>query len=409
MLGQTKLLLIPCSGLETKTLAEEIYQILHQDYGLENQVEILLSKRMAEVDKETPKAHRHPLVSDSFADREVDVDIGANQLKDVIRGKHVVLVEHLLTPYRKVSPEDSDSVSVNDHIMTVRGFLEVIGNVDTLQRTLATPYLAYVRSHSVEKYQKRGFYQFDSLRLMLQDLQKGGLDVLATIDPHSLKAAQLAEELGMAFHIANPFQSGRAINPYKLGLSGEKSREIIKRLRPFHELIVRLKEQQSAQHLYFVSVDDGTEHRVENVVDRAFPKIPSEEAYALLAYFEKDRFSYDGATSRFKPFSPIKESNIDKEGTYIIIDDMFASGSTAMKAAKIFKEHGAKQVVGWMSHAVTTPLQHRTANDRKYLDKVVCLDTVPQHPDLNVEYIKASADLLAAELYKAHQKLVASR
>ena len=62
-----------------------------------------------------------------------------------------------------------------------------------------------------------------------------------------------------------------------------------------------------------------------------------------------------------------------------------------------------------MSHAVTMLSQHQKANDRTCIDAVVCLDTVPQHSDLNVEYINASAHLLAAELYKAHHKLVASR
>ena len=164
MASQTKLLLIACSGDETAKLTEDISTTLREDYGLEGQVEVLLSQRRAEVDKDTPKAHRHPLVADYFPDAEVQVNIGANELKDVIRGKHVALVEHLLTPCRRVTPEDPQCVSVNDHVSTVRGFLDVISNVETLQRTLVAPYLAYVRSHSVEKYRKKGFFQFDSLR-----------------------------------------------------------------------------------------------------------------------------------------------------------------------------------------------------------------------------------------------------
>ena len=408
MSSQTKLLLISCSGQETKLLAEDLYRILREDYGLENQVELLLSQQREEVEKEMQKAHRHPLVADYFPDGEAQVDIGANMLKDVIRGKHLALVEHLLTPSRKMAEGDEQHVSVNDHLWTVLGFLEVVRNIDTLQRTLVSPYLAYVRSHSVEKYHKRGFYQFDSLRMMLRDLQKAGLEALTAIDPHSTKAAQIAEELGMEYHAANPFQSGRAINSYKLGLSGTKAKDVQKRLRPFQERFDKMKGQ-NPQHLYVVSVDDGTERRTENFVERGFRNSSPEEAYALLAYLEKDRVSYGDTQTTFKAFSQINKGNIDKEGTYIIIDDMFASGGTAIQAAKLLKDLGAKWVEAWMSHAVTMPAQYEKANDRQYVNKVVCLDTVPQNPLLNIEYIPASADLLAAELYKTHQKLVASR
>ena len=408
MSSQTKLLLIPCSGEETTDLASSIFKILKEDYGLDNQVELLSSQRRKDIDKDMPKVHRHPLVADYFADGEVQVDIGGNELKDVIRGKHIALIEHLLTPVRKMHLEDEQRVSVNDHIMAVRGFLDVVSNVDTLQRTLACPYLAYVRSHSIEKYRKQSFFQFDSLKRMLIDFQKGGLDVLVTIDPHSIKASQIAEELNMDFHAANPFQSGRAINPYKLGLTGEKAKDVPKKLRPFQERFTQLKGQY-APHLYIISVDDGTEHRAENFVERAFLKSPPEEVYQRLAYLGKERVSYDRTNSTFKAFSHINERNIDPEGIYIIIDDMFASGGTGMAAAGLFRAAGAKRVEVWTSHAVTMPAQHARANERTHIDKVVCLDTIPQHSLLDLEYIPASADLLAAELYKAHQRLVASR
>ncbi len=408
MASQTKLLLIPCSGEETQRLAHDIFRILREDYSLESQVELLDSHQRKEIDNDTPKAHRHQLVGDYFADEEVQVDIGSNELKDVIRGKHLALIEHMLTPARKVTDGDSQNVSVNDHVMTIRGFLDVVSNVETLQRTLVAPYLAYVRSHSVEKYQKRGFYQFDSLHTMLMDFQKGGLNAIACIDPHSTKAAQLAEELNMDFHASNPFQSGRAINPYKLGLAGEKTKEVLKRLRPFQERFDQMK-QRYGQRVSVISVDDGTERRAENFTERAYRNSPSEEVYQKLAYLDKDRIGYEHAPTRFKQFSQINERNIDPEGVYIIIDDMFASGSTSNTAAQIFKSASAKRVEVWTSHAVTMPVQQSKANDRSHIDKVVCLDTVPQHPSLEVEYIPASADLLAAELYKAHQKLMALR
>ena len=408
----TRLLLIPCSGEDTAKLTDNIYTILRRDYGLENQVERLPSIKRKSVKKDVQKNNLHPLVGDYFPDAETQVDIGRNQLKDVIRGKHVVLIEHLLTPNRKIADGDTQLVSVNDHIMAVRGYLDVISKVNQKddaipQITLAAPYLTYVRSHSIEKYESRGFYQLDSLRKTLADYRHDGLETLLTIDPHSSKAAQIAGELTIDFHSINPFQSARAINPAKLGLVENKAKELLKRIRPFQERF-NLLRGDDANHIYIVSVDDGNEARAENFIERAFPDLPPEEVYPKLAYFDKDRFSYGDSATRFKPFSNLNENTIDKEGTYIIIDDMFSTGGTANKVAKIFKSAGAKRVEVWVSHAVTMPLQYASANDRTYIDEVVALDTVPQSSELKVTYINASADLLAAELYKVHQKLLTS-
>ena len=63
----------------------------------------------------------------------------------------------------------------------------------------------------------------------------------------------------------------------------------------------------------------------------------------------------------------------------------------------------------WTSHAVTMPQQYEKGNNREYIDRLVCLDTIPHGSKLNAEYVKASAYLLAAEVYKAHQKMMSSR
>ncbi|MBS3165920.1 hypothetical protein J4444_02250 [Candidatus Woesearchaeota archaeon] len=411
MASPTKLLLVSCSDRETRDLSQRIFDILREDYGMGSHVELLQSRRVSEVDPEVAKGFRSPLVADFFVDGEVQIDVGMNELKDTIRGKHVALVEHLLTPVRRMFEDSSDytqMVSVNDHLKTVHGMLDVFRNVDTLQRTLVAPYLTYVRSHSIEKYLKRGLAQYDSLKELLEDFQRKGFNALVAIDLHSMKASTKAEDLQMDVHMANPFQSGRAINVYKLGLSGEKAARVLTRLRPFQERFAQLKKD-NPDHLYVISVDDGTETKTENFVERAFPELPPEEVYARIAYLDKERINYRDTKTSFKAFSRINEGNIDSHGTFIIIDDMYASSDTANKAARIFKEHGARRVEVWTSHPVTMPMQHGKANDRNYIDKVVCLNTVPQHPNLQIECIPASADLLAAGLYKAHQKLVASR
>lgn len=413
MTGKPKLLIVACSQEETAKLTENIYSILRKDYGLEDQLERLLSRRRNEVDPELAKGYRSPLVMDFFPDAEVQVDIGRNDLKDIIRGKHVALIEHLLTPDRKMFPtypEYSQTVSINDHIMAIRGLLDIISDVEKeiLQCTLAVPYLTYVRSHSVEKYLAQGFHQFNSLRRTLDDFSRGGVNAILAIDLHSDKTVQLAKERGMDFHNINPFKSGRSVNPHKLGLNEQKVNEVLPRLRPYQERFKQLNDSNKG-HLYVVSVDAGTELRAENFAERAFQELSVQKVYARIAYFDKSRISYNQSTMKFKLFSQINESNVDKEGAYIIIDDMVASLKTAADAAKILKQNGAKRVEVWTSHAVTMPFQHAAANDRSYIDKVVCLDTIPQNPNLDIEYIPASADLLAAELYKAHQKLSAQQ
>ena len=411
MVAQPKMLLVACSGYETAQLARDINNILQTNFRLNNQVELLETVGRSEISKEIGKNYRSPLVSDYFADVEVQIDSGRNLLKDVFQGRHIILLEHLLTPNRLVSEGDTQRVSVNDHIMTIRGFLDIISTakIETLQRTLVVPYLTYVRSHSIEKYREQGFHQYDSLRLTLKDYKRDGLDALVTIDPHSEKASQISEELGMRFHGINPFQSGRALNPYKLGLVGENGAEMRKKLRPFQNHFAQMKEKH-AGHIYIVAVDDGTEKRCENFLERAFSEISyEEELYKLICYFGGDRVSYEDKKIFSKSFSQIKQHNIDPQGVYILLDDMYASGGTGNNIAKRLKEWKAFRVELWTSHAVTMPVQYAKANDRSSIDNVVCLDTVPQNPTLNIEYIQASAYLLAAELYKVHKKLASTR
>jgi len=416
LVSKAKLLLIPCSGEETAELAKDIADVLRVDLNLGDQVEILFSHIADDIEKGTPKDNRHPLVCDFFADSEAQVDIGRNDLKDVIRGRDVFLVEHLLTPDRRIFENSDQTVHVNDHIALARGILDVINNptnnVEPLQTTLIAPYITYVRSHSVDWYTEQGFYQANTLQGFIRDFVSSGLNRLITIDPHSERVAEIAQKNGLNYHPVNPFQSGRSINPYKLGLSSNAARKVMNNLRPFHDRFIKLREElkeEDKEHLYVVSVDDGTEKRVENFAERCFQDLPPEEVYQRVIYFDKKRESYDGTKSKIKHFSQINENNIDKQGTYIIIDDMYASGGTAQKIAEYLKRNGAKRVEVWTSHAVTMPQQYEKGNNREYIDRLVCLDTIPHGSKLNAEYVKASAYLLAAEVYKAHQKMMSSR
>ncbi len=400
--------LLIMSGLkDSRDLANQIYTILKEDYKMGDGVEIIQALSRDEVPKGTLKDHKAPLVIDFFPDKEVQCDVGRNVLKDMIRGKHVALVQYLYNP---TNIRSADYASLNDRFFNTIGILKNFNrnlNKELTHTTLVAPYITYLRSHSIEKYEKVGFFQFDSLSTMVEMYAKSGLNNMLGIDPHSMKIKDIASDFGMEFWDINPFQSGRSINPAKLGLIDTKEIEkVMSNLRPFIERFRKLKEDNQ-NHLYVGSLDDGTEKRCENFVDRAHPELPF--PHILLAYLWKERFSYDGSTIQFKSFSQINEKNIDPEGTYILIDDMFASGGSVDKSATMLKSYGAKRVEAWVAHAVTAPSQVEKAKKITSVDKVVCLDTIIQDPSLGFEYIHASADLLAAELYKVHQKFLSSR
>ena len=203
------------------------------------------------------------------------------------------------------------------------------------------------------------------------------------------------------------FQSGRSINPAKLGLINKNDIEkVMPNLRPYMTRFKQLQEQDEDK-IYIVSLDDGTENRCENFTNRAYEN--KENPYEMLVYILKERLSYESSRIAFKSFSMINEDNIDKEGRYILLDDMFASGGSVDKVSTMLKSYGAKYIEAWVVHAVTAPSQIEKVKRMNRVDKIVCLDTVIQDPELGFEYIHASADLLAAELYKVHQKFLSNR
>ena len=51
MVSKTKLLLVACSKGDTEQLARDMYDILQRDYGLEEQVALLVALRKEDVDR----------------------------------------------------------------------------------------------------------------------------------------------------------------------------------------------------------------------------------------------------------------------------------------------------------------------------------------------------------------------
>ncbi|MBW2965273.1 ribose-phosphate pyrophosphokinase-like domain-containing protein [Candidatus Woesearchaeota archaeon] len=396
---QSRLLLIPGTG-DSPDLAERIQGILSETYGMGNSVEVHAPLRPGDVEKGTPKAHTYPLVVGSFNDGETRVDCGRNDLMDRIRGKHVAIVKYMFTPKR-------EGISINDHIMEVRGLLGLFSNTDILQATLVAPYLPYLRSHSIEKYRKKGFFQFDSLKHMLNDFDHDGLGAIVCIDPHSDKLMELASQYGMRTPVVNPFESSIFVNPAKLGLNGNQAADVLKKLQPWIEYFREVSTQY--KNLYVVSADDGAETRVERFLVYCKMFVQQELGWQNIGYRDKFRATIEKAIATFKPFSLVNLSNVDPDGIYIVPDDMFDSGGTCDDIAKSLKDAGAKRVEAWITHPLAP--DREKVKGLSYIDKIVALDTILHHnpEELNIHYIRASADLLAAQLYKEHMRLEADR
>jgi hypothetical protein len=301
--NQTKLLIL--SGLpDSRDLATKIRDILREDYKMGSSVELLKPKTSGEVPKGTPKDHRAPFVVDFFPGKEAQSDVGRNQLKDIIRGKHVAVVQYLFN--------DTTDFSVNDRLVNTVGIFNNLNKVEVHHKTLISPYTIYLRSHSVEYYERSGFFQFESLEFFVHSLfEYSGLDTMISVDPHSLKIRDLVISRykgEKSYQAINPFQSTASINPAKLGLTtNDEIEKVMPNLRPFHERFKELREKQG-DNIYFISVDNGTESRVENFTNRAYKDL--ENPYIKMLYFDKKRQSYASSSKKLKHFS---EKDVDPD------------------------------------------------------------------------------------------------
>jgi phosphoribosylpyrophosphate synthetase len=438
--SHSRLLLVSGTG-DSRVLAEAILPVLRDTYGMGQAVEVLKPEKNEDV-KSMKKGHTYPFVLDRFPDGEIRVDVGRNTLFDIVRGKHVAIIRHLYTPTRiglrvddrvvyleeiarairdsrKVNGLDKcvesivkiiqNNISLNDHIMGARGMLNVMKNADVLQRTLVAPYLPYLRSHSVDKYRKQGFFQFDSLDMMLDDFSRGQVDCIVCIDPHSEKLIEVAQKYNIDINAVNPFKSSEMINPAKLGLSRDKAERVMSTLEPFIEYYRQIKKKYG--RIYFISPDDGAEKRVETFLIECKRQVDPSLSWDYLGYRNKTRETMMGQKGDFKLFSIVNEDNIDPDGVYVVIDDMLSSGSTAEDIAKTVKKYGSSRnrVELWCSHPVGP--EREKLKKLKYLDSIVVLDTIIQdEPDeLRLHYLNCTHHLLAAEIYKAHMRLEAER
>ncbi|MBS3134908.1 ribose-phosphate pyrophosphokinase [Candidatus Woesearchaeota archaeon] len=392
---QSRLLLVSGTG-DSPKLAESIYRELRDSYQMRDSVQILTPRRPDKVDVNIIKNRTYPLVVGMFQDSETRVDVGRNELLDEIRGKHIAIIKYMYTPKR------FPHMHVNDHMQEVKALLDVIKHTDTLKRTLVAPYLPYLRSHSNEKYEKRGFYQYDSLTDMVESFSRKGLDGIICIDPHSDKIVEKGREYSINVNVIDPFQSSSHINPYKLGLNST-AEKVLLQLQPFLEHFIRKKEELKDKKFVFISLDGGTERRTEQFL------INGGLGWDDIMYMVKLRDSLGKPIFSIKGFSKINESSLDKNSVYILPDDIIDSGGSAEGVARLLKSKGVKQVELWCTHAVVP--DRKKIEDLTQLDKILTLDTIlHENPEeIHIEYLNASSHLLAAEIFKAHMRLEEER
>lgn len=391
---QSKLVLVSGTG-DSPKLARNIYTELRDTYNMGDSVSLFVPKKPNEVNKNLVKNRTYPAVLGSYTDRETRGDGGSNILLDKIRGNHAVIVKYMYTPKRE------PDMHINDHIMEVKALLDVFKHTDTLRKTLAVPYLTYLRSHSIEKYEKKKFYQFDALTDMVESFKFKGLEGIICIDPHSDKIIEKGREFNIEVNTINPFSSTRYTDPSKLGLN-DNSEKVLSKLRPFLERFKKIKESKEYKNIKFIfpSLDENAEKRVREFI------IDSELFWDSMAYMNKTRNTLGKPIFQIKSFSKINEGSKIKDAVCIGLDDMVDSGGTSDGGFEYLKnKEFMKHSELWVSHPLIP--DRKKVKALKNIDKIVALDTIiHKNPEeIKLEYIKCSHHLLAAEIFKAHMKL----
>ena len=206
----TKLVLVTGSSPNSLKLGKGIENILKNDYRLEN-IELFPSKKISELTPEQ-KEHRdssRPLILDKYPDGETRPEIGKEFLRKKISGKSIFLVNYMFKP----NP-DKDEPRINDCLFEVLSLFNTLKQIETEKMTLVTPYLTYLRSHSVEKYIKnKGLYQGNTLEMMVNYLALEDVKEILTIDPHSTQIEKYCELNNIGFHYRDPFSTSR-YTPY---------------------------------------------------------------------------------------------------------------------------------------------------------------------------------------------------
>ncbi len=219
-----------------------------------------------------------------------------------------------------------------------QNYMELFFIVDALKRsgasmvTAVIPYLGYERQDHIFRDGEAV-----SLEVIVQALQRVGVDKLVAFDLHSIKVPEL-------FTIP-------VLHLSALDLFAQKIREIVE-LPP-----------SDANHKSFVLVspDMGGIRRIK-MLSESLGNIP----YATI---EKNRDLETG---------DIKDSSVEGDvagKTAIIVDDMISTGRTIIAAEKILLENGAKNIFIFATHAVFSGNVRELLSNSK-AERIYVTDTI---------------------------------
>ena len=356
--------------------------------------------------KKKTRNNKSPYIVGKFDNSETRVECGTDILNPYTEGRHVVILKDFF--------DSTNNLSVNDNIFEVEAIADMLEYTSPVRVSLFAGYFPYVRSHSYDKYKKRGLIQTRKLEKLVTHLADSGVNEIVTIDPHSNMIWDLCRRNNIEFQDLNPFQSSTSVDYETLGLT-----------KPFDELEKGIIHAQTPFVAFYQ--DDRSREVLGSlpVLKNPFVIIPDAGAYERsrtfaiesgigwdnVLWLDKDRIgpgNVDDASVLEQ--SPLKLGDVKgKEG--IIIDDLFATGGTAEYIAKFVKENGgASRIEAWVTHT-DNPFPKRY-NQLNYIDSIIALETnnqqvseahIDRYPTLF--YISGMTSLLSAALKRSNYLL----
>ncbi len=238
-----------------------------------------------------------------------------------VRGADVFVIDSL---------HSDASESVNDKLCRLLFFLGALRDASAARITAVLPYLCYAR-----KDQRTKSGDPVITRYLAALFEAVGVDRIVTLDVHNLAAYDNAFRC-IAEHLE---------------------------ARPL--LIEHLLQTPPDGDLVVLSPDVGGMKRAEafrQTLEKALDRTVD------IGSMEKQRSG--GVVSGTRLFAEVRER------TVILVDDLIATGTTLVRAARAAHDNGARQVIAVASHGLFVPSAAQVLSDPA-LDRIVVTDTLP--------------------------------
>ncbi|MDR1786636.1 MAG: ribose-phosphate diphosphokinase [Spirochaetaceae bacterium] len=236
------------------------------------------------------------------------------EILESIRGKDVYIFQDIENhaPLALNEGKNVQSLSVNDHLMTLMVTLDTVRQAGAAQITLVIPVYPYSRQHK----------------------KKGREGLTASLLGHIFESMGVARIITLDIHSREIINTFRKTHLENLHASYQILREMLNLIKPQKEL----------DDLVVVAPDTGAVDRNKfyaTALEKPLAMIYKERDYSLI--------SQDGKDTNIKA---IKLLGDVRGKVAFLADDMLATGGTLLKAMEFLKDQGAKKVIC----AVSLPL-----------------------------------------------------